>query len=369
MKLSRRNIWFLVAMCLLVLALRLWADYDQAQLRASWPDRIALLLNHAPGDTFRFVFNFPATLLARWMLPPPITERFIGLEFVRSESLSIALELGLTVISWTGVIWLSRTNFALRLRKLPLRFVLPSVLLLVTGALHHSGTRQWEAVAQAGTPQQHIVSTTFGRDWFVGYAINAPAYVVSHLLGLIPSWNYGVWELYIQLPRSFTQALERIEYFGSVLLLWFLIGAAIDRRRGLKGEPLSSALSWQRRAGWMSCILGGGFLCVLAVGAIYESRSEPETWFLFAILLWGTLLIAVGSRILTNDTGRQEMAGRVFSVVLEVLASCFALLFLFPSGDSSRLPFSGPSILLTIWALCMFALSIYTLFKKRPRLQ
>lgn len=366
MKLSRRNIWFLVVMCLLVLALRLWADYDQALLRASWPDRVPLLLNHAPGDTFRFVFNFPASLLARWTFPPPITERFIGLEFVRSEGLSIALELAFTAAWWLLVFWVLRTKWGSRLKRLPMRVVLPVTLLLISATLNYYGQLQYDSVRHVGA---HREEETFGRDWFVGYAINAPAYVACRALVRIPSFNDGLWDLYIQLPRSVTQALDRIEYFGSVLLLWFLIGAAIDRRRGLKGEPLPSGLSWRRRSGWMACVLGGGFLCALAVGAIYEPRSWQETWFLFAILLWGTLLIAIGSRILTNDTGYRAIVGRVFSAMIGVLASCLALPLLFQSSDRFRLLLDAPAISIAIWASCMFVFSLYTLSKKRPRLQ
>lgn len=359
MRFSRRNIWFLVAMCLLVLALRLWADYSQAQLRASSPTIIPLLLNHAPADAFRFVLNFPASLLARWTFPPPATKTFIGLHFVWHEIVSIAVELALTVACWLGVIGLLQSKAGSRLKKLPLRVVLPIVLLLVSAALDHYGTLQYDRVMHSG-PHFEPLPMSLGRDWFVGYAINAPAYAVWQQLPWALYSNARVWDLYVRLAPSYSRS---VEYFAVVLLMWFLIGARIDQRRSAYREPLPRALSWWRRAGWMACVLYGGFLCALPNQRYYD--SESEFWFPLAILVWGTLLITIGFRVLANDTSHWGSVGRIFSAVFGTIASCVALLSLLLDNFGSR-GYSGP--VKAIWALCIFALSIYVLFKKRQQL-
>jgi hypothetical protein len=62
---------FVVFMVLLVVGLRAWADYDQEMLYTCCSAAVQTLFHHAPADAFRFVVNFPMSLISWLLLPAP----------------------------------------------------------------------------------------------------------------------------------------------------------------------------------------------------------------------------------------------------------------------------------------------------------
>ena len=168
---------FVVFMVLLVVGLRAWADYDQAMLYTCCSAAVQTLFHHAPADAFRFVVNFPMSLIRWLVLPaPPYPPQKGPLSFVLWESLSVLAEIALTLVFWLGVGRLARSGRLTGLKRVPLRVALPLIFLIVAIALEKVGELQYEGIMRLGAPQEHPVDAIWARDSFVGYAINAPAW-------------------------------------------------------------------------------------------------------------------------------------------------------------------------------------------------
>src|SRR5208337_1282896 len=108
-------------------------------------------------------------------------------------------------------------------------------------------------------------------------------------------------------------------------IMWFLIGARLDRRSHPKTNDRRKAPDWKSRLLWLFCALYGAFLWSTAQVSYYDLHDYP--WFSCAVLGWSTVLTLGSVHILCHDNSRfWGAAARVFSVVFGVLMTCAGVL-------------------------------------------
>jgi hypothetical protein len=359
---------FVVFMVLLVVGLRAWADYDQAMLYMCCSAAVQTLFHHAPADAFRFVVNFPMSLISWLLLPaPPYLPRKAPLNFVLWESLSVLTEVALTVVFWLGVGRLARSGHLTGLRKVPLRAALPLIFLIVAIALEKVGELQYEGIMRLGAPQEHPVDATWARDSFVGYAINAPAWAAWWQLPLfLNQQGERVWVTYLRITSWLGPNSRLLEYGFLVVVLWYGIGSLLDKRKRLKVSLTPDTLSWQKRLLYIFCLLYGGFLCSMARDSYYDSNGYA--WFALSISIWSALLTLGSIHALCQDEARfWGVAARVFCVVYTILAACVSVLF--ATTPHYKFLFYGRWVAFAIVGLSLVALTQSLFWLIRPEKQ
>lgn len=307
----------------LVLLLRLWADYDQYQLQASLPGAATLLLNHAPADTLRFLINLPASFLARYLAPPPVySGSLTEIGYAAREAASIAIELCLTALWWLTIGSILQTQRGSLIKRVPLKVLLPVIMLLATSAMNHFGDLQYQRVMNAGAPQEHGLPESLARDRFVGYALNGPAWALWQDIPTMLYSNKDIWRVYLQLSPPVGRT---IEYLGLTFMLWLTIGAQIDNRKRETDRSQRASLTWLKRLMWISCALYSAYLLNVAIWSYYEAYHER--WFSASILTWSGFLIGSAFRHLSADvTEGGRRFGRIFGTCIAALACAAATL-------------------------------------------
>ncbi len=361
---------FVLVMLVLVVAFRAWADYDQIELAIYLPGSVPLLLHHAPADSFRFVFNFPASLMSWLLLPAPIYSTSQGMYlFVLRETASVLTEIVLTLGFWVGIGRLVRSGHLAWVKRVRLGIVLPLFFLVAAAVLNKTGDMQWSRVMRAGAPQEHPVDFTFARDFFVGTAINAPASVVSDAFTqFLYSTSPGAWLAFVTYTKKLSDLFGPWEYFLLVVALWRMIGTWLDRWRAtLAGQP-SKAIGWKSRVlGILGAALGA-ILCVIAEQS-YDSRRY-ELWYVLALMVWATVLTMGSIHFLSRDKARIAGAAiRIFFVVLGIIVTSMNAFLIFEVSNRAfwhANPGKPLEIAVLLWTLGVLGQSLYWFFKRRP---
>lgn len=355
---------FVLFMVLIVVGLRAWAEYDQAILYTCCSAAVPTLFHHAPADAFRFVVNFPMSLISWLVLPaPPYLPRKEPLNFVLWESLSVVTEILLTLVFWLGVGRLAGSGRLTGLRRIPLRVALPLIFLVVAIALEKVGELQYQGIMRLGAPQEHAVDAAWARDSFVGYAINAPAWAAwSQLPDLLNRSGPKVWETYIRISSWAGASTGLVEYGFLVVVLWYGIGALLDQGKPPKASLTPGILGWKKRLLYLSCLLYGGFLAYMALDSYYDSNYYG--WFAVFVLTWGAVLTLGSIHFLCQDRAQFWGAtARVFCAVYGALATCASSLFAISS--QYKFPFYGRwfAYVLLAWSLGTLGESLFWLLR------
>ena len=340
---------FVVFMVLLVLVLRAWAEYDQAALYKCCSAAVPVLFHHAPADAFRFVLNFPASLISWLILPAPAFLPWRGTSyFVLRELLSVFLEIGLTLVLWLGIGRLARSGRLTVVRRAPLKLALPMIFLVAGIALDRVGELQYEGIMRLGAPQEHPVDSGWERDAFVERTFNVPAWAANRQLLYWSYWGWG-------------------EYYVLVGVTWFLIGAHFDRWRCPKtNDNPPRVLSWKSRLSWLLCALYGVFLWHMAQVSYYDLRGYP--WFSYAVLGWSSVLTLGSIHVLCQDNSYLwGSVARVLSVVLGVIAACLGVLFVITPRYEFFFRGKQFEFALLAWSIMVLTESIYWLVRGANR--
>jgi hypothetical protein len=360
---------FVVLMLALVAGLRAWADYDQASLYKCCPATVPTLFHHAPADAFRFVVNFPVSLISWLVLPaPPYLPWKGALNFGLRESLSVLAEIALTFVFWVGVGRLARSGRLASLRKVPLRIALPLIFLVVAIILEKVGDLQYQGIMRLGAPQEHPVDATWARDSFVGYALNAPAWAAWwQLPRLLSHLGDRVWDTYLRVSSWSEPSSRVLEYGFLVVVQWCGIGFLLDKRKRSEAARIAGILSWRQRLLWFFCLLYGGFLCYMAQDSYYGSNGYA--WFAVCVSVWAGVFTLGSIHVLSQDGARfWGGAARVFCVVYSTVAVSANLLF-FVSSQEYKFLLYGKWLALVLLALGLAALSesLYWLLRMRAK--
>jgi hypothetical protein len=316
---------FLVFMILLVVGLRVWAEYDQAAVYKCCLIAVQPLFHHAPADALRFVFNFPASLISWFLLPAPPYVPWKGtLSFAAREAESVLLEIALTLMFWLGVGRLVRRGRLDLFKKVPLKIALPVFFLLAAVTLDKVGAMQYSRLVAKVHPYE-LLDGFWSRDSFAGYALNAPAWVATRILESGIEGSDDAWALYLRWSNWLVNF--KSFYFLCVAVLWVLVGAHLDQQRRSK----NIAMTWKGRGLWLLCAFTGLILYVTAGDSYYGYPGE-EPWFAVAVLAWGTLLTLASVYFLCQDATRiWGSATRILCSVYGVLAACLGILvYAFP---------------------------------------
>lgn len=174
-----------------------------------------------------------------------------------------------------------------------LRFALPilvvglTIILTVWGDAYRQGIID-RVVAKYGHLEEPMPeNVAFGR--FVGYAINAPAYVAAMAMPFI--FNVRHWH--------FMQGDRDWWYLIFAVCMWYAIGRSLDGMRMQNSNPARS----HGLAATLVRILGvayGVFMCYRAV-QLYDPPYNYARWFEIAVFCWGVWILVWSCRSLIYE--------------------------------------------------------------------
>jgi len=157
-------------------------------------------------------------------------------------------------------------------------------------------------------PRQDQPGYTEVRHMFSGFAVNAPAWSASEFLyKLFSTGSFSKTSVSGPYDDFFSHSTFSFgemgaapwEYFGLVILMWFLIGSRLDQwRRGKNPEERYRLSEWGRII-WSLCALYSLWLFYKSTGTFYAWTYE--IWFPIAVMVWSAVATCGSFYVLARD--------------------------------------------------------------------
>jgi hypothetical protein len=166
---------------------------------------------------------------------------------------------------------------------------LPIVLLLVAVVLNKVGDFQMGRLERASVDKYGFMEHPLPQDYamarYLDYGLNAPAWLLSVKMPF----------LFSRQERfsccGFMRSEKDWEYLILVVVMWYIIGGILDRRRTYQDRSKTSQSSiWRNGLARVLCGLYGAFLCY-SVLEFYQPPWNYPRWFVVPLALWGVAMI------------------------------------------------------------------------------
>jgi len=160
------------------------------------------------------------------------------------------------------------------------------MMLVLAILLDTTGDFQERRLAQANVGRygyREALPPYYAIARYLDYGLNAPAWLLSvNMPFIFPKRDVSCC--------GFIGGEKDWQYLAFVVIMWYLIGRLLDRRRAHADPERFSGPAWQSRAARGACGLYGVFLCY-SVLKFYEPPWDYPRWFVVPVALWGVGII------------------------------------------------------------------------------